>query len=46
MKEETMEKKREKCEHDWKQLGTKQGETFLELVCVKCGKKKDLDLFP
>jgi hypothetical protein len=36
----------ENCDHNWKQLKTKQGETFLELVCTKCGKKKEIDLFP
>lgn len=37
------EKIREKkCEHEWKQLGAKHGSSILELVCTKCGEKKEI----
>jgi len=37
---------KKKCEHEWKQLGTKHGGSILELICVKCGEKKEIYLFP
>lgn len=49
--EQKMADKKE-CEHEWKALGTKSasgikhGETFVELVCIKCGAKKEIELFP
>jgi len=36
----------EKCEHEWKQIGTKHDGAILELECVKCGEKKEIGLFP
>lgn len=35
-----------KCDHEWKAVGTRHGETFVELLCVKCGEKKEIYLFP
>ena len=43
---EVMGGKKEKCEHEWKQSGTKHGGSILELVCAKCGAKKEIELFP
>jgi len=34
------------CEHEWKQLGTKHNGAILELICLKCGEKKEIELFP
>jgi len=40
------EKKKEECEHEWKQVGTKHGGSLLELIYNKCGAKKEIELFP
>lgn len=34
------------CAHEWKATDTKYMGSHLELVCVKCGKKKYIELFP
>lgn len=39
-------KQEKKCEHEWKPSGTKHHEAVLEIVCVKCGAKKEIELFP
>jgi len=49
------EKKEEKeCQHVWKGLGTKVSQAksgkkidfALQFVCVKCGEKKEIKMFP
>jgi len=37
---------RKECEHEWRPLGTTSGHTHVKLVCVKCGEKKEIELFP
>jgi hypothetical protein len=41
---ESLEEKSEKCEHDWKTIG--ENGTHLQLQCKKCGKNKEIYLFP
>jgi len=37
---------KKECEHEWNPLGTTPGDTHLKLVCIKCGEKKEIELFP
>jgi len=37
---------KEDCAHEWKAVDTKYMGSHLELVCVKCGNKKHIELFP
>jgi len=40
------EERGKECEHEWKQVGTKHGGSILELTCIRCGAKKEIELFP
>jgi len=44
--EKKKEENVEACEHKWKQLDTKHGGSILELICIRCGAKKEIELFP
>jgi len=46
LKKERKEESPEDCEHEWKPVGTTHHQATLELVCVKCGAKKEIELFP
>ena len=45
-KSETKEKAEPKCEHDWKAVGEVHVKTHIQLVCTKCGEKKEIEQFP
>jgi len=34
------------CQHDWKAVGETHMKTHIELVCTKCGEKKEIEQFP
>jgi hypothetical protein len=34
------------CEHEWKAVGETHMKTHVKLVCVKCGKEKEIEQFP
>jgi hypothetical protein len=34
------------CDHEWKAEGLTKEKSHVELVCVKCGAKKEIELFP
>lgn len=38
-------KEREKCDYDWKPMGTMEELTHLKLVCSKCGETTLIELF-
>jgi len=37
---------KKECEHEWEQMGTKHDGAILELICLKCGERKEVELFP
>ncbi|MEM3616887.1 MAG: hypothetical protein QXN95_05285 [Candidatus Bathyarchaeia archaeon] len=43
--EETQENKA-KCAHKWKAEGITENKSHVKLVCVKCGARKEIELFP
>lgn len=45
-KEEKRLRAHEKCDHNWKPVGTTEGHTHLKLICSKCGETKSIELFP
>ena len=34
------------CDHEWKAEGLTEDKSHVRLVCVKCGAKKEMELFP
>ncbi|MGQ9530563.1 MAG: hypothetical protein ACUVQX_03255 [Candidatus Bathycorpusculaceae bacterium] len=42
---ETRESKAE-CHHEWKAEGITEYKSHVRLVCVKCGARKEIELFP
>jgi len=34
------------CDHEWKAEGLTEDKSHVRLVCVKCGAKKEIELFP
>jgi len=43
---EDLEEKGEECEHEWEAIGRDSTGSHLELRCKKCGKKREIPLFP
>lgn len=43
--EEAQENKAE-CDHKWKAEGITENKSHVKLVCVKCGARKEIELFP
>ena len=41
-----MSEDEEKCEHKWKAVGQTHNKSHVKLVCAKCGKTKEIELFP
>ena len=39
------EESKAQCEHEWKAEGLTD-KSHVKLVCVKCGAKKEIELFP
>ncbi|MGC8939292.1 MAG: hypothetical protein ACP5IM_01915 [Candidatus Bathyarchaeia archaeon] len=40
------ESQKSECAHEWKAEGLTQDKSHVKLVCVKCGKTKEIELFP
>ena len=40
------EESKTQCEHEWKAEGLTEDKSHVKLVCVKCGAKKETELFP
>lgn len=34
------------CDHEWKAEGLTEDKSHVRLVCLKCGAKKEIELFP
>jgi|GEM_PF-705447 Fe2+ or Zn2+ uptake regulation protein len=34
------------CDHEWKAVEETHHKTHIKLVCKKCGKTKEIELFP
>ncbi|MEM0007761.1 MAG: hypothetical protein QXL91_05850 [Candidatus Bathyarchaeia archaeon] len=37
---------RTECDHEWKAEGLTESKSHVKLVCVKCGARKEIELFP
>lgn len=44
--DESKKQKEHECEHDWKAVGETHMKTHVKIVCVKCGKEKEIEQFP
>ncbi|MGB9714586.1 MAG: hypothetical protein ACPLZC_06395 [Candidatus Bathyarchaeales archaeon] len=43
---QTGERKEGKCNHEWKAKELAHDKSHVQLVCVKCGATKEIELFP
>jgi len=43
---EDHESDRNDCDHEWKAVEETCNRTHIKLVCVQCGKTKEIELFP
>jgi Fe2+ or Zn2+ uptake regulation protein len=40
------QKEKAECAHEWKAIEETHRGTHVKLICVKCGKTKEIELFP
>jgi len=38
--------KKKECKHEWKAIEETHHGAYVKLECVKCGKTKEIELFP
>lgn len=34
------------CDHEWRAVGESHLKTHVQLICVKCGEKREIEQFP